>query len=173
MAGKIKKALKVVAGSAAAAGVYWAGRELGKAEVMGEPPVPEPVATPRPGMKSMSDVALHSAKHSKPYHDCINERAADLRARIAEQVYQSAADAEARSMLSQGTGEVEVQDAKTGSSERPAQAGESTQPADESDEGELDPYKQIHDAISSSELFTEESDKAYKPTPFTMPGKQQ
>ena len=159
MAGKAKTVLKILGGTAACATVYVAGSRMGKKEGM-EEALAATAVMPRPGMRSTQDVINQGGPHSKMYHESVTACAQDLRERIATQICEGFAAPEDEVEQAQ---DVKVSDAA------------SDEPKDSFEDSDLedseDPYLQIHEAITSSELFDESGEKAYKPTPFTMPGK--
>lgn len=182
MAEKAAKAFKVALGAAAGlvagAGVYYIGKQAGAEEALSSAAAEragvsgnaKAVASsiqptfddlPRPIMQVPADQVPLVAHDRKAYHSLINDRASDLRTRIAEQAYATVLAGEASDADEQVQAEgVEVVE------------GDSLEKG--SDEGSTvpmvsEPYERIQDALKTSKLFSEEGDDAYKPTPFSMP----
>lgn len=182
MAGKAAKAFKVAfgtaAGVAAGAGVYLMGKQAGADEAraaaatssVGMPARSKtaPLAnqlpfedTPRPAMQVPAAEVPRVARDRQAYHSLINDRARDLRARIAEQAYETVlaeAGSDANSQVqAEGVEVVESGSSAKGSYDDPTIPMTS------------EPYERIQNALKTSKLFSEEGDDAYKPTPFSMP----
>lgn len=182
MAGKAAKVFKVAcgaaAGFAAGAGAYYLGKQAGADEaraavaatsadmtasaktaaLVGQPPFED---TPRPAMQVPAEEVPHVARDREAYHSLINDRARDLRNRIAEQAYETVlteAGSDANAQL-QAEGVEVVEEGQL--------AGDSH--ADPTVPMSSEPYERIQDALKTTKLFSAEGDDAYKPTPFSMP----
>lgn len=182
MAKKAAKAFKVVlgaaAGLAAGAGAYFLGKQAGADEAYATAGVKQASIagsakastsstrptfddTPRPIMQVPAEEVPRVARDRRAYHALINDRASDLRARIAEQAYETVLSGEA----SDSNGQVQAEGVEVveGGSPEKGSDEDSTVPM------VSEPYERIQDALKTSKLFTEEGDNAYKPTPFSMP----
>jgi hypothetical protein len=182
MAGKAAKALKFVfgaaAGVAAGAGAYFMGKQAGADEARAAEasksanrpasakttaPADQPryEETPRPAMQVPAEEVVRVARDRQAYHSLINDRARDLRARIAEQAYGTVlAEAE-----SSANGQFQAAGVEVVEGEPPAKGSYDDPTVPMASE----PYERIQNALKTSKLFSTEGDDAYKPTPFSMP----
>lgn len=182
MAGKAAKAFKVAfgaaAGLAAGAGAYYMGKQAGVDEARaaataksasvsasakaatpaGQPPFED---TPRPVMQVPAEEVPRVARDRQAYHSLINDRALDLRTRIAEQAYETVL-AEAGS---DANSQLQAERVEVVEGEPPARDSYDDPTVPMTSE----PYERIQNALKTSKLFSEEGDDAYKPTPFSMP----
>lgn len=190
MAGKVAKALKITVGAAAGvvagAGVYYMGRQAGIDEAhdvaalktvdalasdpASGPPataVSVPVAqppfedTPRPVMQVPPEDVPHVARDRQAYHALINDKARDLRARIAGQAYAS--------VLADGVSDANRQVQAEGVEVVVNEPSAKEPSEDSAVPMTSEPYERIQTALKTSKLFAGEGDDAYKPTPFSMP----
>ena len=182
MAGKAAKAFKVAfgaaAGVAAGAGAYYLGKQAGVDEARAvvaatstgraagsktAAPAGRPFLEdmPRPAMQVPAEEVPRVAHDRQAYHSLINDRARDLRARIAEQAYETVlaeAESNAKGQLqAEGVEVVEGEPSTKDSKDDPTVPMTS------------EPYERIQDALKTTKLFSEEGEDAYKPTPFSMP----
>ncbi len=182
MAGKAAKAFKVAfgaaAGIAAGTGAYYLGKQAGADEaqvaaaatstgkVAGSkttaPAVRPPFKDmPRPAMQVPAEEVPRVARDRQAYHSLINDRARDLRARIAEQAYETVlAEAE-----SNANGQLQAEGVEVVEGEPSAKDSKDDLTVPMTSE----PYERIQNALKTTKLFSEEGEDAYKPTPFSMP----
>ena len=116
---------------------------------------------PRPAMQVPAEELPRVVSNRDAYHALINERAYELRVRIAEQAYAtvlSGGKADEGKPVQAEAVEVLQDDVRM-----QAYQIDSDVPA------EPEPYEKIQDALKTSRFFSEGSDDAYKPTPFSMP----
>ena len=156
-------------------------------------PAAESVASLQNGAESSRAVRpISSPRDADAYHDAISTRAARLRAQIiqkalATEMPQELLEVESQQVNNQDetpsdtptvqavhdapSAQAQAQASASEQDAQPAPTSERDAPTVEHIEGsaEPEPYQMIQDALATTELFTEDSDKAYKPTPFAMP----
>ena len=116
---------------------------------------------PRPAMQVPVEELPRVAKDRDAYHALIDKRAYELRVRIAEQAYATVlfgGKADEGNPVQAEAVEVLQDDARV-----------QTYQIDPDIPAEPEPYEKIQDALKTSRFFSEGSDDAYKPTPFSMP----
>ena len=116
---------------------------------------------PRPAMQVPAEELPRVASDRDAYHALIDKRAYELRVRIAEQAYAtvlSGGKADEGNPVQAEAVEVLQDDARV-----------QTYQIDPDIPAEPEPYEKIQDALKTSRFFSEGSDDAYKPTPFSMP----